>query len=129
MPNTVSKINGYYLKDTISGYTTNTGTITGVSINGTSIATSGAVNIPLATSSAAGVMSSSDKTKLEGIASGAEVNVQSDWNDTDSGSDAFIKNKPTIPTDTSDLTNGAGFATETYVQNYINALDANNVSY
>lgn len=37
------------------------------------------------------------KTKLEGIATGAEVNVQVDWNETNSGSDAFIKNKPTIP--------------------------------
>lgn len=38
------------------------------------------------------------KTKLDGIASGAEVNVQSDWSVTDTTSDAFIKNKPTIPT-------------------------------
>lgn len=37
-------------------------------------------------------------TKLNGIATGAEVNVQSDWNVTDTTSDAFIKNKPTIPT-------------------------------
>lgn len=37
------------------------------------------------------------KSKLEGIASGAEVNVQPDWNVTDTSSDAFIKNKPTIP--------------------------------
>lgn len=37
-----------------------------------------------------------EKNKLAGIASGAEVNVQSDWNVTDSSSDAFIKNKPTI---------------------------------
>ena len=36
------------------------------------------------------------KTKLEGIASGAEVNVQSDWNVTDDTSDAYIKNKPTV---------------------------------
>lgn len=36
-----------------------------------------------------------EKNKLGGIASGAEVNVQSDWNITDSNSDAFIKNKPT----------------------------------
>lgn len=43
-------------------------------------------------------MSSGDKKKLDGIASGAEVNVQSDWNVTDTASDAFIKNKPTIPT-------------------------------
>ena len=32
--------------------------------------------------------------KLAGIAPGAEVNVQSDWSVTDTGSDAFIKNKP-----------------------------------
>ena len=34
------------------------------------------------------------KTKLEGIAAGAEVNVQADWDETDKNSDAFIKNKP-----------------------------------
>ena len=33
--------------------------------------------------------------KLNGIAEGAEVNVQSDWNETDTSSDAFIQNKPT----------------------------------
>lgn len=33
--------------------------------------------------------------KLTGIAAGAEVNVQSDWSVTDTGSDAYIKNKPT----------------------------------
>ena len=38
-----------------------------------------------------------EKTKLSNIAAGAEVNVQSDWNVTDSSSDAFIRNKPTIP--------------------------------
>ncbi len=32
--------------------------------------------------------------KLDDIASGAEVNVQSDWSVTDTGSDAYIKNKP-----------------------------------
>lgn len=42
-----------------------------------------------------------EKTKLGGIATGAEVNVQSDWNEADSDSDAFIKNKPGIPGATS----------------------------
>lgn len=37
------------------------------------------------------------KTKLDSIATGAEVNVQADWNVTDSSSDAYIKNKPIIP--------------------------------
>ncbi|MGL6221629.1 MAG: hypothetical protein ACRC36_26630 [Lacrimispora sphenoides] len=36
-----------------------------------------------------------DMNKLTGIAAGAEVNVQADWNVTDTTSDAFIKNKPT----------------------------------
>ena len=35
-----------------------------------------------------------EKNKLAGIAAGAEVNVQSDWNAT--SGDAFIKNKPTF---------------------------------
>lgn len=34
------------------------------------------------------------KAKLEGIAEGAEVNVQADWNEANENSDAFIKNKP-----------------------------------
>lgn len=41
--------------------------------------------------------SNADKSKLDGIAAGAEVNIQSDWLEADSSSDAFIKNKPTIP--------------------------------
>ena len=43
------------------------------------------------------VFTASEQTKLAGIAAGAEVNVQSDWNETNTSSDAFIKNKPTIP--------------------------------
>ena len=35
-----------------------------------------------------------DVTKLISIATGAEVNVQSDWNQSDSGQDDYIKNKP-----------------------------------
>ena len=48
-----------------------------------------------ATQSAAGFMSAADKTKLGGIESGAEANVQSDWNQSDTTADDFIKNKPT----------------------------------
>ena len=36
-----------------------------------------------------------EKNKLSGIAPGAEVNVQPDWNVADENSDAYIKNKPT----------------------------------
>ena len=38
-----------------------------------------------------------EKAKLNGIASGAEVNVQADWTQTDSSSKDYIKNKPLIP--------------------------------
>ena len=37
-----------------------------------------------------------EKNKLAGIASGAEVNVQSDWSVTDTTSDAYILNKPSL---------------------------------
>ena len=50
-----------------------------------------------------GAFSDGDKTKLDGIATGAEVNVQSDW-DATSG-DAQILNKPTIPSALTDLSN------------------------
>ena len=50
--------------------------------------------IPLVSTNA-GLMSPSDKTKLDTIQSGAEVNVQSDWNETNTSSDAYILNKPT----------------------------------
>lgn len=43
---------------------------------------------------------SAEKTKLAGIATGAEVNVQADWNQTDSTADDYIKNKPNIPSST-----------------------------
>lgn len=36
------------------------------------------------------------KSKLEGIQTGAEVNVQSDWSVTETTSDAYIANKPTV---------------------------------
>lgn len=49
--------------------------------------------------------------KLNGIEAGAEVNVQSDWDQPDTSADDFIKNKPTIPTATSDLQNDSGFIT------------------
>lgn len=53
-----------------------------------------------------------EKNKLAGIASGAEVNVQSDWNAT--SGDAFIKNKPTIPSAVTESTvSGWGFTKNT----------------
>lgn len=52
-----------------------------------------------------------EKSKLSGIAAGAQVNVKSNWNESNSSSDAFIQNKPSIPSKTSDLTNDSSFIT------------------
>lgn len=52
----------------------------------------------------AGVMTADDREKLDGIATNAEVNVQSDFSITDSTLDSFIKNKPTVPSTLGDLT-------------------------
>ena len=38
-----------------------------------------------------------EQTKLASIAAGAEINVQSDWNQSDNTADDYIKNKPNIP--------------------------------
>lgn len=39
--------------------------------------------------------SDADKSKLDNIEAGAEANVQSNWTETNSSSDAYIQNKPT----------------------------------
>lgn len=66
------------------------------------------------------VYTATEKTKLAGIASGAEVNVQSDWNETNSSSDAYILNKPHIP----DITGKADKVTGAVSGNFA-ALDSN----
>jgi hypothetical protein len=54
--------------------------------------------IPLATTSVNGLMTTAMVTKLDGIQDGAEVNVQSDWLQSNINADGYIKNKPIIPT-------------------------------
>ena len=43
-----------------------------------------------------GELTADEKKKLDSIEFGAEVNVQSDWNQTNPSEDSYIKNKPTI---------------------------------
>ena len=63
-----------------------------------------------------------EKNKLAGISAGAEVNVQSNWTQADSSADDFIKNKPSIPTKTSDLTNDSGFITTSAIPTKVSAF-------
>ena len=53
-----------------------------------------------------------DKEKLAGIEAGAQVNVQSDWNQANTSAEDYIKNKPTIPSI-------SGLATESYVNGQV----------
>ena len=64
-----------------------------------------------ASSTNAGVMTAANRVKLDSIAEGAEVNVQSDWDQTDDTADDFIKNKPSVPTKVSDLENDVPYST------------------
>ena len=60
------------------------------------------------------------KTKLTGIESGAEVNVQADWNQTDTMASDYIRNKPTIPEipkNVSSFVNDAEYTTIEYNSN------------
>ena len=50
--------------------------------------------VPAATTTQAGLMTDGQFNKLDGVAPGAQVNVQSDWNETDTSADSFIQNKP-----------------------------------
>lgn len=63
-----------------------------------------------------------EKNKLAGIAAGAEVNVQSNWAQTNSSADDFIKNKPSIPAKTSDLTNDSGFITASAIPTKVSSF-------
>lgn len=58
-----------------------------------------------------------EKTKLAGIESGAQKNVQPDWALT--SGDGSIKNKPTIPTKVSQLTNDSSYQTQSDVSSSI----------
>jgi hypothetical protein len=78
--------------------TSTTASITGVTgtLPVTAVTTTGKVVVGVndATITTAGLLTALDKVKLDGIATGAEVNIQADWTQTDNTKDDFIKNKP-----------------------------------
>lgn len=80
-----------------------------------------------ATQSSDGLMSAADKTKLDGIDTGAEANVQANWTEADATSDAYIQNKPTlgdaaakgVDTSVSDGSASVNLPTSKAVANYV----------
>ncbi|MCQ2270272.1 MAG: hypothetical protein MJZ52_03470 [Bacteroidales bacterium] len=52
-----------------------------------------------------------DSTKLDGIESGAQKNVQSDWKQTDGSKDDYIKNKPSITDTVNNILSTGGYVT------------------
>lgn len=87
----VELVGGGGFKVTVTANTSIGGTNTGDESQSTIKTKLGA-----ATASVDGYATATQITKLDGIAAGAEVNVQADWNA--SPGDAQILNKPTIPT-------------------------------
>jgi hypothetical protein len=74
------------------------------------------------------------KTKLQNIADGAEVNVQADWDEINTSSDAFIANKPTditnlishSVTELSDISSaGSGYIITSSERSKLAAIDVN----
>jgi hypothetical protein len=101
-----------------SGATANTGTVTGVTGTAPIVSSGGtapAISISAATQSAAGSMSSADKTKLDGIATGATANdgtVTSVSAGTQiSGMAMTITNGTTTPSIATSVSNAANFRT------------------
>ena len=78
--------------------------ITGNNIGGNTIGLSSLVNIATnsfigrdaAGTGSPGVLNATDARAILGVADGAEANVQSDWDETDTNDDAHILNKPTV---------------------------------
>ncbi|MYE05695.1 MAG: hypothetical protein F4Y04_00460, partial [Chloroflexi bacterium] len=90
---------GYVPVDQTGGGGDGTG-LTSVASDGT-LTGSGTSSAPLRV---ANPFTDADETKLDGIAAGAEVNVQPDYGETDAGADSFIRRKPSIPASFADLT-------------------------
>jgi microcystin-dependent protein len=91
---------GQFNASNLSG--TNTGDVTIGTANGLSVSGQ-TLSLATATTTSPGAMSASDKTKLDGIVTGAEVNVNADWNAI--SGDAEILNKPTLGTMSAETAN------------------------
>ena len=116
--------------------------ITSVVTDGTTIAGNGTEDSPLSVINNLPSASSSDEGKVLTVDSNGDpdwkdpptfTQEQADWNENDSSKVDYIKNKPSIPTKTSDLTNDSGYITSSDIppqqQSDWNETDASDPSY
>lgn len=61
---------------------------------------------------------------LETSGGGEQNETQADWNEANPLSLAYIKNKPNIPTKTSEITNDSDYTTKTYVDGLVGNISA-----
>lgn len=124
--NFVSKANLAYLVGKLKTFFVSDVTVSGATITVTKGGTPTSKTIPNATTSQNGLMTSGDKSKLNGIAAGAQANVIEGV--TVGGTAAPVSNKvaalPAIPTKVSELTNDSGYQTKAQVEAAVNALGA-----
>jgi hypothetical protein len=72
--------------------------LAGIETNATADQTAAEIKTAYESNADTNEFSDAEQTKLAGIATGAEVNVQADWTEVNTGSDAFIQNKPALGT-------------------------------
>lgn len=115
----------YNFKDSVSGYTTNTGTVTGTGSSGYLVKWNGTTEItngPQLGSSTTTFLRNDGTWATPDTGSGG--GVQSDWNETDTTSMAYILNKPSVYTISS---SHDGNGTVTLIASVLN--NADNISY
>ena len=122
------------LNTTLAGYVTTTALATELAKYTDTTTLSGLLNNKVDKVTGKGLSTNDytddEKNKLAGVASGAEANVQSDWNEADNSSDAFIKNKPTLGTAAAkDIpASGNASATQVVMGNDTRLTDARNAA-
>lgn len=122
------------LNETLTGYVTTTALATELAKYTDNTTLTGLLNNKVDKVTGKGLSTNDytddDKNKLSGITSGAEPNVQVDWNVTDNASDAFIKNKPTLGTASAKdvAASGDASATQVVMGNDSRLTDARNAA-
>ena len=110
----VSKANLAYLVEKLKAFFVTDVTVSGATVTVTKGGTPTSKTIPNATASANGLMTSGDKSKLSGIAQGAQVNVIEGVSvgDTAAAIEGKTVKLPAYPSKVSQLNNDSGYQTK-----------------